>query len=380
MPEPNLTNPELQESLRALEGGDEASLMDATPLGVSALEDNAPLGPEGESGPLHENAGGAQAASLPVPVADVPAGPGGPGAPPGILEREDLYAHLMGERAQAQTDDIALDRDSVDELMAELDKVHARPAPEAAAGPAAEEGPLSQDMLDAIIAAASTEEAVVSENLAAAATTPAPDFDALTQKDLDHIIDKARELGLAIKGLEQGTVPETAPVMPASPRPRLRLNFAFRRPRLLERFTRKTMARLAAALLLGIGVGSGTYVYLTQTPGPESPVPVETSAPPEDLGTAIEQARELSTAGDYAGAVKLLEEPLAEAQEDPRRLDAEYVMMEARVKGFVFEADSPAYMQLHDDLDALVKEDPEHPRAPEALMWKASLYDLDGLH
>ncbi|MBI2431457.1 MAG: hypothetical protein HYV26_01145, partial [Candidatus Hydrogenedentes bacterium] len=65
MPEPTQSDLELQESLRALEGGDAASLMDATPLGVSALEDNAPLGPEGESGPLHENAGGAQAASLP---------------------------------------------------------------------------------------------------------------------------------------------------------------------------------------------------------------------------------------------------------------------------------------------------------------------------
>lgn len=260
-----------------------------------------------------------------------------------------LVGHDPGE-------EISVSDEHVEALLAELE----RPAQ----APAADEEPLSQDLLDAILAsaAAAPEEAteVGLENLAAAASTaprdPAPlspdDQAALAPDDEPPVVVADPEL------------PEPAPVRAQSP---------------LLAFIKAHPFRVTASLAAGLLAMTWTYVTL-DTMRVDTPTLTRLlSMRGAPLEVIVEQARRMVREGEYARAVALLDPALAAARPSPVRTDGDYLRAEALYRGFADSAYSPAYDQLHARIDEAVRNAPEHPRAAEALLWKVRLYEFADL-
>jgi TolA-binding protein len=84
-------------------------------------------------------------------------------------------------------------------------------------------------------------------------------------------------------------------------------------------------------------------------------------------------------AHEYRKAVALLDPAIAESKNATERTDAKFLKLEAQYKGLVYESGSPEVEALYAETDDVIKEADKHPRIPEALRWKAQLYEQDHL-
>ena len=247
------------------------------------------------------------------------------------------------------------------------------PAPVLAAEPAPPNA-VSQDMIDALIAAAGIEEApqvspeslttIGSENLAAAATSPASAPGLLKQETI--YAPPQKEVAKAAKAPEVEQAKPKPKPQPVAKAPR-------------SRSFRLNAARLLTALAAGVLVGFGTFttLYLNQerTPSSES-----LKAPDKpSLAELMQRARTWMEARDYPKAIALLDGAIKEATEGPERADARFLRLEAQYRGFQYSPGSTELAELHGAIDDMVKDVPNHPRTPEALRWKAELYEQDQL-
>ena len=261
--------------------------------------------------------------------------------------------------------------------------------------PGREEPDVSQEMVDALIAAAGGEgvpSEVGSENLAAAATTPSGESPILREDDLDEVIEEAKQSKETVPVMEappeelppaEAAARSEAPQEAAPPEPAEETGQAPRRskakPRRVGATTQHNLLRIAIALAAAVltGLGTFTVLYMNQEQMPD--LAALTSGKIDALEMAMDRARGSIAAGDYASAVAALEDPIAHAQAGNQRTDARFLLLKARYEGFAYEPGAPAYEGLHQEIDELVKEFPTHPRAAEALYWKAKLYEVDEL-
>lgn len=264
---------------------------------------------------------------------------------------------------------VSLSQSDLDALIAGFDQGGAAPT-SGSQEPAVVSESITQDMIEALISAASTEErpaaaAVGSENLAAAATspTPVPDTAPLEVSVAKPAAQKAAPEAPPQIDMESAVV--TAPA-----------------PRKTRRSLRGKLPRAGGALAAGLLVGLGTFssLYLNQERVPELLTPagaVEEAG--ITLSQAMEQAKTFIVAKEYEKAAAVLEDPMARAKKDEEYTNARFLLLEAHFKGFEYEPDSPKYQELHNEIDALVKDSPAHARTLEALHWKGKLYEMDDM-
>ncbi|HPO12484.1 MAG TPA: tetratricopeptide repeat protein [Candidatus Hydrogenedentes bacterium] len=264
---------------------------------------------------------------------------------------------------------VSLSQSDLDALIAGFDHEGA-PPPSGSQEPAALSESITQDMIEALISAASTEESaataeVGSENLAAAATSPTP-------------VPETTPLEVPVaKPAAQKTAP--------APPPQIDMESAVvvaPAPRKTRRSVRRKLPRIGVALAAGLLVGLGTFsaLYLNQERAPELPAP---AGAVEEAGItlyqAMEQAKAFIAAKEYEKAAAVLEEPMARAKSGEEYTNARFLCLEAHYKGFEYEPDSPKYQELHNEIDALTRDNPAHARTLEALHWKGKLYEMDNM-
>lgn len=250
---------------------------------------------------------------------------------------------------------------------------------------------ISQDMIDALIASAQaeapaaggsgSESAIGSENLAAAATASSPDADLLSPSDLDRLIEESRRPDWKRPASEgaapempapeasAGAVPPEAVLDGAAVAARTR---RFRKPGVIIPFVRRHPVRLAASLLAGLiaAAGTGAFLWSHREFVPRGPGPSAIQA----LEVVIERAREEMARGDFAAAIEELEGPLSRALPSALRADGQYLLLEARYRGFRGAYGTPPFDTMVAQIEAVVEQLPNHARAPEALAWEARLY------
>jgi len=300
-----------------------------------------------------------------------------------------------GEVADDQA--VSLNQSELDALIAGMEKGAEAEAAGAVPAPSSGEsdyGAVSQEMIDALIAAAQKGEnagKVVSENLEAAATTPEPQRGLLTQSDLDEVLAQARSTDrerriakqraieeAVAEATKKAEAPSVTPegVVEVKPEAEAAIVVA---PKRLGRFFYENLPRIVTSLAAGLLAGLGTFTVLYRNqermPGTTSVIEGKVSA----LEAAMQRASGLMAEGDYWQAATILERPIARSAPSPMRSDAEYLRLEALWRGFVYEPGSAAYDALHAEIDRVYRETPDHPRAAEALHWKAKLYELDDL-
>lgn len=293
----------------------------------------------------------------------------------------------------------SLNQSELDALIAGMEKgaeAEAAGAAPAASSGSSDYGAVSQEMIDALIAAAQKGESagqVGSENLEAAATMPEPQPRLLTQEDIDKVLDEARSTDRERRiskqrAIEQAVAeaekkaktPSVAPEGVVEMKPEAEAEAAIAlAPNRLGLFFYENLPRIVMSLAAGLLVGLATFTVLyrnqERTPEVVSVVGGKMSA----LEAAMQRAAGLMADGDFWGAASILERPIARSTPGPMRSDAEYMRLEALWRGFHYEPGSRVYDALHGEIDRIYRETPDHPRAAEALYWKAKLYEMDDL-
>jgi tetratricopeptide (TPR) repeat protein len=255
------------------------------------------------------------------------------------------------------------------------------PQPPAEPEPAAESGtaeaPLPQELMDALLGAAGEEQPqpdVGAENLAAAASTE-PVKEQSIHDDLDPLFehgDQERE-----ESAEDESAPVPEPVVeaareaPVPHRPKPSFNWSA--------FLQQNAPRMTASLAAGLLVGITTFLMLN-TIRMRHVDPAELArGHVSELALALAQARDLMDQDAYLRAAAVLDGPLSRANAGEVRDAAEFVYLEARFRGLQPAFGTPNFEELVRDIDDIVSRVPNHPRAPEALYWKAKLYEASDL-
>lgn len=246
---------------------------------------------------------------------------------------------------------------------------------------AAETDAIPQDVLDALLGAAgeSAPPEIGLENLAAAASTEPASAPAM-EDDLDPLFERGELSGgpadYPDDDDDQGDVDayESAPLWEGIP-------VARAKPRAeIGAFFRDNGARITASLAAGMLVGLSTFLVLN-TVRQRHVDPAELARGHiSELNLAVVEAREMMRRDAYLRAATVLEGPLSRAVQSARRDDAEFLFLEARFKGLQPEFGTPNFDELVREIDTLVDRVPNHPRASEALYWKAKLYEASDLN
>jgi tetratricopeptide (TPR) repeat protein len=170
--------------------------------------------------------------------------------------------------------------------------------------------------------------------------------------------------------------PKASPSSVAAPAPSPRSEPAAAMATASKRYRARFFAAAAAAVI----VGGGTYLYLSSHPlrTPQDLRGLETTSI-RPLAHAVRVANAYIEEGDYARALAELEAPLTHARPSQERTAAEYVYTEAAFRALPADAPDQTLDQLHDRIDMLVQGARSHPRAAEALVWKAELYQRQRL-
>ncbi len=321
------------------------------------------------------------------------------------LNNDQLDAPILPDEIDG--DDISLSKSSIDSLMADLDNSGVLDGLATDAGSPEEEeeeeddgeiGDISQDMIDSLIASAQQEASdersaasqseIGSENLAAAATASDSGPDLLSQSDLDKLIEASKEqdkerskakqnaLESAIDAAQasaRGEGPPTEKVQELSPSKAPKKRFRKQSP--LAVFVKENALRLVACFLVGsvFATGTGLFMTINREVRPHTNTARDEAA----LDIALERSRDMLANGNYLGVVDELDRPIERAYPGELRNDALYVRLEAQYRGFHGEWGSPAFDEMTGRIDEVLKAAPAHPRAPEALYWKAQLFSKD---
>ena len=234
-------------------------------------------------------------------------------------------------------------------------------------------------------------EAVGGENIAAAGSTePDSAGEALPQGLLDQLVQDAQE-GAAGPGGGEETAPaleeeavealeveakdieeEVAPVeveegagVRKSP-----ISFSFGE----EAASNPTKAVSAMAAGVVIMLAAFTYLYTHRFQDPENAIGT-ISGETYDLARAMARARQLMDKRAYGEAVTVLDDAIAKAPISSEKTDAQFLRIEAAFHGLPLQPSPAQADRLHAEIDRLVEFARAHPQAPEALFWKAKLYE-----
>jgi TolA-binding protein len=238
-----------------------------------------------------------------------------------------------------------------------------------AATPPAASPPVSDAVIDALVAAAGpVAEPVSLENLAAAASAPEAGLGGRmpTQDDLEALIEAAREAakpeGATVSTDSAGTLPLEV-VLPMARPTRSRLPWA----------------RIGVSLLAGVLVGGGVYVLLNLIAEERAGIARVIEGSKGAVELALERARQQLTL-DRPEAASAIVAPLVEGGAAvPDRASAEILDLEARYRAYMKEPRPEVLTDLHAAIDRIAEKYKDHPRLPELLCWKAKLYESDGL-
>ncbi|MBN2310066.1 MAG: tetratricopeptide repeat protein [Candidatus Hydrogenedentes bacterium] len=345
---------------------------------LSAVQDDAPLdGKDIEEvlAPQQEDA-----ADL-----DAPLGKGEPGdAAAGRDEVEALIQEAAGEAGAGSAPAVSapdplerLARQQAEEVVGSENLAAAAGAPAAGAPAAAaakgqpdDEAQLSQEMLDSLLAGAE-----------AGAQEAAGEGTGLEAEQAAGLTDEEIGAELADLGLDEGA--EETPAAGGK-----REKVARAAPEggpeggglggMLQAI-REHSAKLAVSLGVGLICTFATfallYAHRTRPPDLTSLTPV----PMSDLRRAIRSGRGQIDAGQYSAARAELDAALAGASPGPDRTEAEFVRLEAQYKGLPERLTLYNTEEMHIAIDDFLQQAPWHPGAPQALEWKAKLYERTGI-
>lgn len=304
---------------------------------------------------------------------------GAPPSPPPPMDSALGHTSSMDdELGRGGDESVLLTEENVEDILSGLDvdavltpaeaqSTPARPPAPAPVSAAAEE--VSDDLIAALLSAAEQPKpgaAVVTENLAAAATAPVAKTTAAPP-----VIKEAAPLAPKLVDATESTpAPETT--QPEEPKPAERGKFV---RAWLHHYGVRAMAASAAGLLGA--TATFALLYMNQERRPTfADLGVQQMI---DLQEAYERAQKLGLEGRYAEVLSVIAEPLAAAPASPLRVDAAFLEMEARFHTLNAPLGSPRYTELHAAIDTLTQENPSHARVPEALYWKARLYQRQEL-
>ncbi len=256
-----------------------------------------------------------------------------------------------------------------------------------------------QSEVDALISEMATEEAqappappstaakgqVGGENVAAAGSTEAEDDDLLSQDLLANLLKdaQAEESGetapaeeAAAPGAETPE-PEPEPAKAGSKRPK----FAIKLPAFtgaLLTVVNNEFPRIAASLIMGSALGLGTFGFLSShqmRSASEADLVNFSVEQSSNLDSAIISAREFMELGFFNDAAEVLGNALENAPPSPRANDAQYLRIEAMYRDLPQALTDRMTAPIHGEIDRALETARAHPRAPEALYWKARAYE-----
>lgn len=260
-------------------------------------------------------------------------------------------------------------------------------SPEPEDVPRAAPVPGDADDMDAVIAALTRDgpasgEDVGSENLAAAGTVQ-------ERKDTG---ETAREAINALLKQTPGApanpaAPQAARISaPSSPEAAGDMAEAFpsvepkhARPPVSLRLPFALLAKAGASLAAGLLFGLVAYVLLSNYTSRVPELEVPDVARTQDLEAVKEQARTAIAAGSHAAAARLLEAPLRAAPPSPLRTEAELLRLEAAYRALPSQAAEFEIEIVNSYIDSFLEQASSHPRTPEILQWKATLYERAGV-
>jgi len=242
--------------------------------------------------------------------------------------------------------------------------------------------PAEAAVSDAISAPSPDDAAPVAPVAPTPSPTSAEDAGLLSQADLDALIEQALKQDSEPPSAEapppivEGAIPETAPeptreAAPKSP--------AHKPPGAVGVWIQQYFPRLAASLIVGLMAAMGTFTLLYRH---QEQVPDLAALGAPEATQSIEEAlvlaRECFAAGAYGEAVQMLDEALATAPPGAPRVDAAYLRVEARYRLLSADAARPDLDAVITEIDRAVEGARTHAKAPEALAWKAELYERMG--
>ncbi len=319
------------------------------------------------------------------------------GALDGLLAGDSDEAPLDNKEPDSplvQNGGVSLDQDNVAALLGDPAPAPAPPpAPEPADAPPAapEEEGVSDDLIDALVSAASGPGAaaeVGSENLAAAASeAPAAATKAeaepdrlISQDDLDALIEaaKVQDATKAQDAPKKGGDSLTDTIGKAVPAAAVMR--ALRPKSKASSGRRMTLAlRAAVALAAGLAVGAGTFMALHLNRQADPTVQQLLAGTATELQLALRIAERHIGEGSYGLALAELAGPMERAPAGTERVAGEFMQAQAKVGAYLDTPDPRLLDELHTDLNKLIENYPEDPRHPDALYWKAQLYRSDQL-
>lgn len=267
-----------------------------------------------------------------------------------------------------------MDQASIDALLSGgLDNEELAPAPAARA----EDTELDQAVA-AAIAKGPIKSSVGAENIAAGA--PPKRVDLLRQEDLDVVLKaaveedrqrrKAKQLALEEALAGRAQVPSLdAPSIVSSQR-------TARMPTGFEQYLVKNFPKVACSLFSGLLAAMFTFsaLYVNQ----ERLVTEDMlAAHVNELESALGQAREMMAREEFGGAARVLKTAIDESKPSPLRDDVRYLRLEAMYRSLDPAPKAPGHEKFQAEVDELISQTKGHPRAPEALYWKAKVYERD---
>ncbi len=380
-----------------------------------------------EEGPASEGEASEEAPSIDAPIPEIP------------LEPADIDAILAGDDDDKPLDNRNLDaiigqadaseggagpleQSSIDTLVSSLasegktvlgqPSEPSEPAPPVESTPPAAseaaapgEGPVSQEMIDALVASGGEAAGLAQEPSAATAPSPPGDGALLSQEDLDAVIQQGQEEEEKRQEAKQAAIdtigqPETAvPSGPDGPAEEAQPPFDVLKPRkgffrkkktpkqaekprepgavtlyIRDNFL-KVSASIAAMVVFTLATFTYLYTHQERVPDLEALAALQGA----DLRRAVQSAQILIKQGDYHGAIKELDGTIAKAQPSAERMDAQFLYLEAAYRALPEHPSERQAERVHAEINDLVESARAHPRAVEALRWKADLYKRVGI-
>ena len=217
-------------------------------------------------------------------------------------------------------------------------------------------------------------EQVSGENLQAAAM---PD-DILSKDILDSIINQAKvsEPEPAISAAET----ETPPVEGESAADESGLEDVLQRPRIAVRT--ESAWKLVASIMAGVLSALGAFSYLVAHRVESVSYTAPTTLSPTQLSKAqkvMVRAQQSLFAGESAAALQDLNTAVSTLSPGNARNTADFTRIEQEMLALPDKPTEDETEAIHADIELLLDRAKTHPRAPEALLWNARLYEIEQL-
>ncbi|HOJ34831.1 MAG TPA: tetratricopeptide repeat protein [Candidatus Hydrogenedentes bacterium] len=287
---------------------------------------------------------------------------------------EDKTASFL---SQEELDQLITAMDD-DKPLGEMTKMDTVVEPPPAVPPAPTQPP------DTVTRAASPREAqdISAENVASAA----PEEDALLSQDLlDALLSEAKtaEAAPAPPAAEPAAQPAPPPAAPPEPKPEAPKKTSPEPEKPLippHRFRKKLpireMLKVGVSIAFGILCAAAAYSLLSGFQEKKPSLEDLKSAATDDLLNAIENAKHVIATKEYTKAAYYLDKAIPKASPaHPLLPDAAFLRLSARVLAVPPAPSTQSLERIQEEIDQTVKKYPDHKKVPEALRWKAQLYE-----